>query len=222
MRWFMCKIIGYVKDTRDLLNLFWILSEKLLTATLFIAHTDNGFSDQRAEILDFILSQHVSGEPITFPLLCYHAWKLKVERVTSPLGIGMATAFPLVSWRRNGKSQLSFGLVLQRVSTVHLSLRCRRKYAFVRSCKPPAQRSSFIWKGLASWCVFPSSCFVGVWTFGCWDVLGRCWHLIQVCFVFGRAAICCSSMFNQIRCIDKDCDHLILPHFCWSEAGRGQ
>lgn len=95
---------------------------------------------------------------------------------------------------------------------------CRRKYTFVRSRKPLAQSSSFIRRGLASWCVFPSSCFVGDERLVAemFQAVVDMWS--RSAFVFSRAAICCSIISNQIRCIGKDCDHLIIWPFLlkWS------
>lgn len=80
IRSFMVKIIGYKTDT----GIYYTsLKSSRLTAALFTAHAGQGCSDERLGILDFILSQHVSGEPIIFPLLCHHGMKLKVGIVTS-------------------------------------------------------------------------------------------------------------------------------------------
>lgn len=75
--------------------------------------------------------------------------------------VGMGTAFPLVSQRRNGKSQLRsngapacfhsalFNYDVDISQHLATSVRSHKPLA-LSEC---AQRSSFILKGLASWCV---------------------------------------------------------------------
>lgn len=138
--------------------------------------------------------------PLFFPLLCHHGWKLKVEIVTSSRagrdGHSIPSGLSETKWKNPAKLKWCSSMFPQCAFNYDVDI-SQHLATSVRSRKPLtlwecAQRSSFIWKVLVSWCVS--------WQLFCLVCEGLVAKMFQAFVeIWSRSALCSQSCYLLLQ-----------------------